>query len=217
MDVDFSYLQDVMDAAVRATHAHRGLVHALADGARKSFVAAQTGLSPAMVARFPAIDFTDSSTAVGRAIFTRQQALLPDIETDAAYALHRPAARLTGSRAVIATPLISRKGGVLGVLVLLYNGPQQFSALMLREAAAHARMAAMVIEAGRLKAEIRNRFGAEVPQSVTDVDLKAAIRRLRPHAGHTPPAERILSLGDQYVTQMLGTLERFSRRRPGSA
>jgi hypothetical protein len=76
----------------------------------------------------------------------------------------------------------------------------------------NARIAADVIEAGRLKGEITRRIGS-VPRKISDVELKTAIRRLATNADDSRLVERILALGDRYVSEMIVQVEALQDRR----
>src|SRR5438874_5263685 len=119
MDVDFSYLEDLLDSAMAAARADRGAVQVLVEPQHKLFLAAQTGFSPDFLATFPPTDPSDQSTAIGRAASKRQPVLIEDVEREDGYG-HRDDARAARCRSVNATPLISSKGNVLGVLLLFF-------------------------------------------------------------------------------------------------
>jgi GAF domain-containing protein len=209
MDLDFSYLQDVLDAAVASVKADRGVVQILLEPQHKFYVAAQIGFSGEFLALVPPSDPADDASAGGRAASTRQRVIVEDIETDQAYAKHRPAARQAGYRTVIATPLFGRNGKILGMFIIHFKERTQPSGFALRALDGYARMAATVIEAGRLKAEIVSRPDHLVSRKISDVEFKGAIRRLRAHPHDSPLVEQIWQLGDQYVSQLLTECERI--------
>ena len=54
---------------------------------------------------------------------TRQPVLIPDVTTDPSFAVHRNIAESAGFRAVQSTPLINRRGTLLGVLSTHFRSP----------------------------------------------------------------------------------------------
>ena len=207
MDVDFSYLEDLLDSAMAAARADRGAVQILVEPQHKLFLAAQTGFSPDFLATFPPTDPADESTAVGRAASTRQPVLIEDVERDDGYR-HRRDARTAGYRSVNAMPLIGSRGSVLGVLLLLFKEPQQSSTSTLRALDIYGHVAATFIEAGRLKGAV-SRAAPDSARRISDVELKAAIRRLRTHPHHSALVQQIYALGDQYVNQLQAEFKRI--------
>ena len=207
MDVDFSYLEDLLDSAIAAARADRGAVQILVEPQHKFFLAAQTGFSPDFLATFPPTDPTDESTTIGRAASKRQPVLIEDVERDDGYG-HRNDARRAGFRSVNAMPLISSKGNVLGVLLLLFKEPHQASTSTLRALDTYGHMAGTFIEAGRLKGAV-TRADPDSARRISDVELKAAIRRLRTHPYNSALVQQIYALGDQYVNQMRAEFKRI--------
>src|SRR5438034_409999 len=98
MDVDFSYLQDVLDAALASVHADRGVVQVIGEPQHKLYVAAQKGFSPKLLAAWSPSDPEDGASASGRAASTRQRVVIEDVETDERCAKHRQVAREAGCR-----------------------------------------------------------------------------------------------------------------------
>lgn len=211
---DFSYLQDLLDSAIAAARVDRGgAVHVLVESQQKFYLAAHAGFPSFLAASLPP-DPSDQSTAIGRATSTRQRVVIQDIEHEDWYASHRGTARSAGYRSLNATPLISPRRKVLGVLTVLYEKPRRPSTLELQVIDTYARMATMVIEAGRLKAAII-RAEAPVTRTVSDIELKAAIRRLRSHPYNSALVEEICKLGDQYVNDMWVEFERIAGQPAG--
>ena len=212
--LDFSYLQDLLDSAIAAARVDRGgAIHVLVDSQQKLYLAAHTGFAPAFLSAFPPTDPVDRSTAIGRAATTRQRVVIQDTEREEGYG-PRDHARSAGYRSAHAVPLISRKGKVLGVLILLYQKPHYPSTFELRTVDTYARMAATVIEAGRLQASITSaeRDGAH-PSSA--IELRAAIRRLRANPYNSVLVQEICKLGDNYVDKMWAAVERVGAYAAG--
>ena len=79
---------------------------------------------------------------------------------------------------------------------------------MLQALDTYARMAATFIEAGRLKGTVSSQE-PDVIRRISDIELKAAIRRLQTHPHNSPLVQQIHALGDQYVSQMQAELARI--------
>jgi hypothetical protein len=204
VDVDFSYLQDVLESAIAASAAEFGAVHLVLAGDQKTHIAAI--VAPLQLPRLPA-DLTDPTTALGRAALTRQAVFIADTEIEPSYAPHRPRARACGFRAISVTPLIDRRGTVIGYLILVFKQPTRPSALLRRTSGTHARIAAAVVEAGRVKAEFRRRAALGDSNDAKEVEFKAAIRRLRTRPYRSVLVDPVVVLGDHFVTNMIARLE----------
>jgi hypothetical protein len=212
VDRDFSYLQDVLDAAVVATAADFGIVYVSAEREPKLHIAAKSGFFPNLPEAFSAPLLEDASNPIAQVVHNRRRLFIEDIESDEAYASQRGLAGSSGYRALSATPLVSHRGRVIGILVMLFEKAMRASAFAYEAFGLHARIAADVVEAGRLKGEITRRVGS-VPRDVSDVELKAAIRRLAISPYDSPLVERTLALGERYVTQMIMQVEVLQDRR----
>jgi GAF domain-containing protein len=212
VDRDFSFLQDVLDAVVATTAADFGIVYVCAEREPKLHIAAQSGLLPSLAEAVSAPFLEGESNPIAQVMRLRRRLFIEDIESDEAYAPQRDLARRVGYRALSATPLVSHRGRVIGILVILFKRPMRASAFAYEALGLNARIAADVIEAGRLKGEITRRIGS-VPRKISDVELKTAIRRLATNADDSRLVERILALGDRYVSEMIVQVEALQDRR----
>lgn len=210
MDQNFSYLQDVLEAAVVSAVADFGTIHTILDHKQRAYLAAQVGFPPASLADSLSTNPREQSGALVRAVTQREPVFIEDVEIEQWYESLRPAARAMGVRSVYLIPAISRNGGVIGTLAMMFKRPARISGLRVGNVALYARVAGVVIEAGRLKAELVRRIGGG--SSISDAEIKAAIRRLREHPTNTPLVEQIIALGDQYISQLIRELERSDRR-----
>lgn len=99
---------------------------------------AYRNFDPAFVGRFAS--FTpDGCTTCSRAVATGERVVLEDIEQDAPFAPHVPAALSAGFRALQSTPLRHEAGRPLGVLTTHFAAPRAFSNDELGEMDAYAR------------------------------------------------------------------------------
>jgi signal transduction histidine kinase/ActR/RegA family two-component response regulator len=88
--------------------------------------------------------------ACGTAYAERRRVVVEDTEADPIYAPYREAARKAGFRACHSTPLISRRGDMIGVLSVLFVEPHRPSDRETRLMDLYARIAADSIENARL-------------------------------------------------------------------
>lgn len=81
-----------------------------------------SGFDSGLLEYFAAVD--DDHAACGRAARSGAQLVIPDVETDDGFALHREAAAASGFRAVTSTPLVDHAGlHLAGAQSLLAAGP----------------------------------------------------------------------------------------------
>lgn len=67
----------------------------------------------------------DDAAACGRAARRRSQVVIADVNTDAGFAPHREIAAASGFRGVCSTPLLDRRGNVVGALSTHYERPHR--------------------------------------------------------------------------------------------
>jgi signal transduction histidine kinase/DNA-binding response OmpR family regulator len=143
-------LDEVLDAALTMHGADLGSVQLYDPQAQALALVAQRGFRQDFLDRFRAVR-TEDDTACGRALRTGGRVVIEDVEADPAYAPYRRAAAAAGYRAVQSTPLLSRRGELLGVLSTHFRRPHRPSERDLRLLDLYARQAADFIE--RLRAE----------------------------------------------------------------
>jgi two-component system NtrC family sensor kinase len=88
------------------------------------------------------------------AIRTRKRVVIEDVDSDADYTPGRSVAAMAGYRAVQATPLISRGGDLLGMLLTHFRQPRRPTDRELRIIDLYARQAADFIELLQIKQEL---------------------------------------------------------------
>jgi len=87
---------------------------------------AYRNFDPAFAGRFAALR-PDGRTTCSRALASGERVILEDIEQDAAFAPHVPAALEAGFRALQSTPLKAATGKPIGVLTTHFAAPHAFS------------------------------------------------------------------------------------------
>jgi diguanylate cyclase (GGDEF)-like protein/PAS domain S-box-containing protein len=153
-------LEEVLDAAIEMLGAVMGYVHLCDPHTHKFDIVAHRGFQPEFLAYFRAVDI-DDSLACARAMKSGMRVIIPDVQTDPAYARHRKIASTLSYRAVQSTPMIGRDGRLLGVLSTLFRQPRSPSARDLRMLDLYAHQAIGLIErihAEEALRESENRF-----------------------------------------------------------
>ena len=97
----------------------------------------------------------DDESACARAMRQGKQVTIEDVETDPAYVPYREIAAAAGYRAVQSTPLVSRRGDLIGMLSTHFRQPHLPTDRELKMLDLYARQAADVIERLRVEDELR--------------------------------------------------------------
>lgn len=85
----------------------------------------------------------------------RERVIVEDVLADPLFAPHRAIAAATGFRTVQSTPLVSRRGELLGVISTHFRQPCRFSGTVLRFTDLYARHAADLVERNRAEEALR--------------------------------------------------------------
>jgi hypothetical protein len=136
-------IEQALDGAIALLGADLGnvqLVHPQTNALR---IVAQRGFGPGFLAHFAVVD--DEQAACGRAVRTRSQLVVADVNADAGFAPHRAIAAASGFRAVQSTPLIDRAGRLHGVLSTHFAQPHRPPEHQLRLMQTYARLLADAI------------------------------------------------------------------------
>jgi PAS domain S-box-containing protein len=146
-------LEEVLDATMALHGAEFGVMQKLDPVTGGLLIVAQRNLPEAYVTHFARVH--DDSSVCGRAMGKRERVIVEDVSKDAHYAPHWAIAAASGYRAVQSTPLISRKGELLGVISTHFRQPRHFSATVLRFTDLYARQAADIVERSRAEEALR--------------------------------------------------------------
>jgi PAS domain S-box-containing protein len=84
-----------------------------------------------------------------------ERVIVEDVQEDPLFAPHRAIAASARVRAVQSTPLVSRKGELLGVISTHFRQPRRFSEMELRFTDLYARQAADIVERNRAEEALR--------------------------------------------------------------
>lgn len=144
-------LEEVLSAVIAIQNADFGLLQ-LYNPEQSLEIVAQQGFQEDFLTYFA--DVHDETTACGRAMKQRRRVILEDVEKDAGFEPHRSSAASAGFRAVQATPLFSRSGGLLGVISTQFRAPHRPAEHELRFTDLYAVHAAQIIERERNRAAL---------------------------------------------------------------
>ncbi|MEZ4448104.1 MAG: PAS domain S-box protein [Nannocystaceae bacterium] len=143
-------LAEILEATLTVHETRMGVVQLQDARSRALWIAVSRGLPPSFLEVYARLG-DDDSTACGRALRSGERAIIHDFAGDPASAELAEAATAAGIRAAETTPLVGRRGDVLGRMTVFFAAPRQPSARDLRMSDLHAREAAQLIE--RLRAD----------------------------------------------------------------
>ena len=147
-------LYRVLDASIAMHRADFGNIQVYNPAIRKLEIVAQRGFKQDFIDSFRTVGIDDES-ACARAMRQGKQVTIEDVETDPAYVPYREIAAAAGYRAVQSTPLVSRRGDLIGMLSTHFRQPHLPTDRELRMLDLYARQAADVIERLRVEDELR--------------------------------------------------------------
>jgi PAS domain S-box-containing protein len=147
-------LYRVLDASIAMHRADFGNIQVYNPAIGALEIVAQRGFKQDFLDAFRIVDIEDES-ACARAMRQGKQVTIEDIERDPAYVPYREIAAAAGYRAVQSTPLVSRRGDLIGMLSTHFRHPHLPTDRELRMLDLYARQAADVIERLRIEDELR--------------------------------------------------------------
>jgi PAS domain S-box-containing protein len=146
-------LEEVLEATMALHGADFGVVQQFEPASGDLLLVAQRNLPDSFLAAFERVN--DETTACGRAMRRRERVIVEDVLEDAVFAPHVPLAQAAGIRAMQSTPLVSRKGELLGVISTYFREPHRFSGTVLRFTDLYARQAGDIFERNRSEEALR--------------------------------------------------------------
>ncbi|MGG6296818.1 chemotaxis protein CheB [Leptolyngbya sp. AN02str] len=151
LDLDRA-LNEVLDAAIALHQTEMGTVQ-LYDLQRGVLtVAAHRGFGSEFLDYLQAMAVNSNSSCY-RAVQQRQRMMIEDVQIEPEYEPHRSIAATAGVRALQSTPLINRRGEILGVLSTYFQEPHRPSERELRMLDLYARQASEFIDLIRVERE----------------------------------------------------------------
>lgn len=139
------FLDELIALAMRMDDAPMATVQLFDEVSETFSVVAQRGFEPAFL-RYVWRIGPDDDFALNRAVRERRAVLIEDIEADALYRPHLEMAQMADFRAVLATPMISAAGNLVGVLSTHFKEPKRVSATHMRTLYRYMGIAADVIQ-----------------------------------------------------------------------
>jgi GAF domain-containing protein len=152
----------VLDTIMDLLGADLGYIQLYDSRDGKLRIAAQRGFEPPFLEHFAEVDASNAAAA-GRALATRQQVIIEDIEKEPSFLAGLEWAAQAGFRAIQTTPLVVSDGKVVGMLSTHFRGPRVFSAHDLRLLAICARQASDSINAYLLQELVATKRELDAP------------------------------------------------------
>jgi signal transduction histidine kinase/CheY-like chemotaxis protein len=146
-------LQAILDCAVAAHGATRGLISLFDETSRRLVVAARAGFDDAALRALGSIE--PGTGAAGLAFTERRRVVVMDTDTDPAFERLRDVAHAAGFRSVHSVPLISGAGAAMGALSVHFSGPHFPSEREMHQADLLAQKAVLYIERTRAEEALR--------------------------------------------------------------
>lgn len=159
-------MEEVLNATVTLMGAEKGNVQLFNPSTNKLEIAARRGFSQDFLDRFGTVSADDESVCA-RALARRERVIVEDVQAAHFSESFLAAAAAAGYRAVQSTPLLSRGGGVLGMLSTHYREPHRPSQRDLRILDLYAQQAAAFIERQRGE-EALHRLNEELERRVAE-------------------------------------------------
>lgn len=152
-----SILYNILKAAIMISGAYKGTLQLLRPGTERLEVAAQLGFDQSYIDFFSSISH-DSDRVCAKALEQEERIIVEDVTKSPVF-LNTPALDIhlaAGVRALQSTPLISRRGKVIGILSTHWDRPCYPSENILRYIDLLAGQAADIIERKRAEEELRD-------------------------------------------------------------
>ena len=173
-------LNEVLSATIQIVGANMGNVQLYDEQEKSLKIVTHSGFNKQFLEHFREVSFGDDS-ACSKAMKNGERVIIEDVNKDPLFKKHLKIARSAGYRGVQSTPLLSRKGQLLGMLSTHYKRPHMPSERELRILDLYARQAADFIELFRSgealrKSELRFKTYAEaMPQMAFVADAQGNI------------------------------------------
>jgi len=204
-------LDEVLLAAMEMTGATMGNVQLL-DGLRGVLeIIVQRGFDQDFLERFRMVT-ADSSCSCGRALRSRQRTIVEDVDADPLFEPYRNIVASARFRGVQSTPLLSRKGELIGMMSTHYAEPYRPSERDLRLFDLYTQQAADFVEHKRAE-DARRRSERQLGEENRNKDEYLAMlgHELRNPLGAIRSATQLLK-ADAIGTQKLGAYEVLERQ-----
>jgi signal transduction histidine kinase/CheY-like chemotaxis protein len=198
-------LEKLLEASMTILGAALGTVQLYNSESRSLEIVVQRGFRADFLDHFRAAGSADGS-AGSRSMERRERVIIEDVETDAAYAPHRPIAASAGYRAVEATPILSRGGEVLAVLSTYFRQPHRPSERELGMLDLYVRLAINFLERVRAEEALKEADHRK------DEFLATLAHELRNPLGPIRNAVQIMELADGDPAHIAGVRDILDRQ-----
>lgn len=203
-------MNEVLDATITLVGSDMGNVQLVNAENGMLEIVAHRGFTQEFLDHFRYVG-VDEETACGRAMKSGKRVIIEDVQTDAEHAPHLHIAISEGWHGVQSTPLMSRKGEVLGMISTHYRKPHRPAERDLRILDLYARQAADFIEriraeqalrdAGRHKDEFLAMLAHELRNPLAPI--RNAVQIMRLTGGNTEASHATFEMMDRQVSQIV--------------
>ena len=186
----------ILDETMALTGADLGNVQLVEPAAHTLRIAASAGFGQDFLDHFAVV--ADDTSACGRALADRRQAVIADVDADDEYAPHRDVAAASRFRAVQSTPLIDIDGNLVGVVSTHFPYPGPPSARALEVTRLYGLVAGEALARslnGRSRRRLDDRHGA----ALTELESASASAS----SAAASPQTTVLDLTDTIVRALL--------------
>ncbi|MEX0724934.1 MAG: chemotaxis protein CheB [Planctomycetaceae bacterium] len=201
-------LDEVLAAAIDITDADLGMIQLVDPQTSGLGIVTQRGFTEKFLEEFGE-KTTDLSSPCSRCLLQGERVIIKDVQHDPEFEAEKPIAAAAGYRSEQCTPLLSRDGGLLGVLSTHYREPSLPSERDMRMLDLYARQAADFIE------HIRYREAMSDADRRKDEFLATLAHELRNPLAPISSGLQLMKLADDKAAtyeQIGGTLERQLRQ-----
>ncbi|HET9957009.1 MAG TPA: ATP-binding protein [Polyangiaceae bacterium] len=145
-------LKMLLAAAVRLQSGERGFIELFDSITQRLALGVSFGHADSAIEALTSVPVADGEGACGTCAARRTRVIVEDTEQDPLFTRYRDAARRAGFRAVWSTPLLTRRGELLGVLSTHFAEPKRPSEREVQLVELYARLAADAAEAAMIHA-----------------------------------------------------------------
>ena len=190
----------ILDETMALTGADLGNVQLVEPAAHTLRIAASAGFGQDFLDHFAVV--ADDTSACGRALADRRQAVIADVDADDEYAPHRDVAAASRFRAVQSTPLIDIDGNLVGVVSTHFPYPGPPSARALEVTRLYGLVAGEALARslnGRSRRRLDDRHGA----ALAELESASASASSASASASASPQTTVLDLTDTIVRALL--------------
>lgn len=175
-------LREVLDAAIALLGADMGNMQLVDVERRALTIEVQSGFDTDFLTAFAAVDLADT-TACGQVFKSRRRVIIEDVQADSDFLPYREVMDTAGVRAVQSTPLLNRRGEVIGVLSTHFRQPHRPGDRELQLLDIYARQVSEFVELVRAEQErqelIQREQAAQAANASKDEFLSILSHELR--------------------------------------